>query len=86
VALGGALAGTAGAAKRHSVTRLYACVTQTFKTLNLTTATRHCPRGQQKISCKPASDSSVKLAPMAEQRAMRSRAAGGGPVKLASDG
>jgi Collagen triple helix repeat (20 copies) len=49
-ALGGAVPGAAGAATRHHVTRLYACITQSFKTLNLTTATRRCPRGQQKIS------------------------------------
>jgi hypothetical protein len=39
---------TAHAAAR--VTRLYACVTHSFKTLNLTTRLRHCPAGETKIS------------------------------------
>ena len=42
-------AGTGAAEKR-----LYACVTERFKTLNLTTADGGCPRGQDKISWSAA--------------------------------
>src|SRR4051812_13955118 len=30
--------------------RLYACVTGTYNTLNLTTKHGHCPRGQEKVT------------------------------------
>lgn len=46
---------TAGAAKHASAsatppTRLYACITRAFKTMNLTTKKARCPRGQFKVS------------------------------------
>jgi hypothetical protein len=53
VALFIALGGTSYAAVARigsSSGRLYACVTQTFHTLNLTSASGVCPRGQDKIS------------------------------------
>jgi Collagen triple helix repeat (20 copies) len=52
VAGGVSYAATGGsAAKAHSASagRLYACVTATLKTLNLSSANATCPRGQQKI-------------------------------------
>ncbi len=53
-----ALAGTAFAASggvtaiasKHAKARIYACVTEQFGTLNLTTANAHCPHGERKIS------------------------------------
>jgi Collagen triple helix repeat (20 copies) len=47
-----ALGGTSYAATAHggSSGRLYACVTQRFHTVNLTTASATCPRGNVKIS------------------------------------
>jgi Collagen triple helix repeat (20 copies) len=44
------LAATPTAQAATHVTRLYACVTQNFKTLNLTTKLRHCHAGETKIS------------------------------------
>ena len=41
-----AVSGTAG----RKPTKYYACVTQQFKTLNLTTKTARCPSGERKIS------------------------------------
>lgn len=37
-------------AQSRTPTRLYACVTTSYKTLNLSTRTARCPRGQRKIS------------------------------------
>ncbi|HYI79537.1 MAG TPA: hypothetical protein VEW67_01595 [Thermoleophilaceae bacterium] len=49
--LGGtAVALTQQAATSSSGKKIYACVTERYKTLNLTTAGAECPRGQKKIS------------------------------------
>jgi hypothetical protein len=47
VAAGG---GLAPFARKDAASRIYACVTPRFRTLNLTTAQAHCPHGAQKIS------------------------------------
>jgi hypothetical protein len=53
--LGGtAVALTQQAATSSSGKKIYACVTERYKTLNLTTAGAECPRGQKKISWNAA--------------------------------
>jgi Collagen triple helix repeat (20 copies) len=49
IALGGSAYAVAGRGS-SSAGRFYACVTQRFHTLNLTSASAACPRGQYKIS------------------------------------
>jgi hypothetical protein len=49
IALGGSAYAVAGR-NSSSARRFYACVTQAFHTLNLTSASAACPRGQYKIS------------------------------------
>lgn len=41
---------TVGQARAANTTKIYVCVAGSFKTLNLTTKKKRCPRGQQKVS------------------------------------
>lgn len=41
---------TAGQARAASTTKIYVCIAGDFKTLNLTTKKKRCPRGQKKVS------------------------------------
>ncbi len=51
---GSAVALTQQAATSSSGKKIYACVTERYKTLNLTTAGAECPHGQKKISWNAA--------------------------------
>ncbi len=44
------LAAASGASAARRPTKLYACVTETYNTLNLTTANARCPEGQVKVA------------------------------------
>ena len=50
MALGGTSYAMVGATSASDSKTLYACITERYKTLNLTTATAKCPSGQRKIS------------------------------------
>jgi collagen triple helix repeat protein len=78
IALGGSAYAVAG--RRSSSTgRFYACVTQAFHTLNLTSASAACPRGQFKISWNRTGQRGARgpLGPMGSSGPSGSNGAGG---------